>query len=87
MGDSMAKRIWNQAGVRLGIILAGVINLLNPEMIVLAGGVSRADKLILNPIKKTIQERAFKTPAKACRIAISRYNQKLGMVGAALLAK
>ncbi|MHB9156385.1 MAG: ROK family protein [Endomicrobiales bacterium] len=86
-GDSLAKTIWQEAGERLGIVLAGVINLLNPEMIVLAGGVSRAGELILKPLKETVKERAFITPAKACRVVISRYTQKLGVVGAALLAK
>jgi glucokinase len=87
MGDPIANTIWEQAGERLGIVLAGVINLINPEIIVLCGGVSRAGTLLLKPIKKTIADRAFRTPARACRIVISRYNQKLGVVGAALLAK
>jgi glucokinase len=87
MGDTIAGNIWRQAGERLGIVLAGVINLVNPEIIVLAGGVSRAGNLILKPIKDTVNERAFRTPVRACRIIISRYDQKLGVVGAALLVK
>lgn len=86
-GDPIANSIWEQAGERLGVVLAGVINLINPEVIVLAGGVSRAGNLLLSPIKKTVADRAFRTPTRACRIIISKYNQKLGVVGAALLAK
>lgn len=86
-GDQLAKRLWEDAGERLGIVLAGLINLLNPEMIVLAGGVSRAGDLLLKPVKETIKERAFLTPANACKVIISKYNQQLGVVGAALLAK
>jgi len=86
-GDEIANTIWHMAGERLGVVLAGIINLINPEMIVLAGGVSRAGNLLLDPIKKTVADRAFRTPVRACRIIISRYNQKLGVVGAALLAK
>lgn len=86
-GDQLAKKLWEDAGERLGIVLAGLINLLNPEMIVLAGGVSRAGDLLLKPIKETIKERAFVTPANACKVVISKYNQQLGVVGAALLAK
>jgi glucokinase len=87
IGDPIANKIWQQAGERLGIVLAGVINLINPEIIVLAGGVSRAGNLILKPIKDTVNDRAFRTAARACRIVISKYDQKLGVVGAALLAK
>jgi len=86
-GDAYALKIWKETGEKLGIVLAGVINLINPEMIILAGGISKANELLLVSIKKTIAERAFKTPVKACRIKISRYDQKLGVVGAALLAK
>ncbi|MCB4790629.1 MAG: ROK family protein [Elusimicrobia bacterium] len=87
LGDELSREIWHQAGERLGIVLAGVVNLLNPEMIVLAGGVSLAGQLLLKPLRETIKKRAFRTPAKACQIIVSRYNQNLGVVGAALLSK
>jgi glucokinase len=86
-GDADAKTLWDVAGFRLGVVLAGVVNLINPEMIVISGGVSRAGKLILDPIKKTVRERAFKTPADACKIIISKSTHQLGVVGSALLAK
>ena len=87
MGDELANEIWFQAGERLGIVLAGLVNLMNPELIVLAGGLSKAGNLILKPLKETVKKRAFQTPAQACQIIISKYNQKLGVVGAALLSK
>lgn len=87
MGDKQAKQIWETAGERLGIALADIINLLNPEMIVLAGGVSQAGDLLIKPMKRAIFARAYETPAKACKIVISKFTQKLGVVGAAFLAK
>jgi glucokinase len=87
LGDKEARKIWDMYGERLGIILAGIVNLLNPELIVLAGGVSQAGSLILDPLKKTVEERAFKTPVKNCKIIISKHNKILGMVGAAFLNK
>ncbi|MBN1824477.1 MAG: ROK family protein [Endomicrobiales bacterium] len=86
-GDSVAKKVWEEAGERLGIFLSSIINLLNPDIIVLAGGVSRANNLLLKPIKDAVAKRAFKTSARACRIIISEYDRNLGVVGAALLAK
>jgi glucokinase len=86
-GDKEAKEIWNKAGERLGILFADLINLCNPEMIVLSGGVSCSADLMMKSMNKTIFSRAYQTPARACRIIVSHYTHKLGVVGAALLAK
>jgi glucokinase len=85
-GDKLATSIWREAGERLGIMFASIINALNPEMIVLAGGVSKSGDLIMKPIKETVKKRAFKTPAQACKIVFARNTQHLGVTGAALLA-
>ena len=85
-GDRLALRLWEDAGTQLGIALASVVNLLNPEWIVLAGGLSRARSLLLDPLRRTILQRSFPTPAKAVKLVISKLDQDLGMVGAGLLA-
>ncbi len=85
-GDKLATSIWYEAGERLGIVFASLINALNPEMIVLAGGVSKSGDLIMKPIKETVKKRAFNTAAKACKIVFARNTQHLGVAGAALLA-
>ncbi len=85
-GDRLAQHLWEQAGERLGITIASVVNLLNPEWIVFAGGLSRAGSLFLDPIQRTILKRSFSTPARAVRLVISKLDQDLGMVGAGLLA-
>lgn len=87
LGDPLAKRIWKDAGEKLGVVLASIINFYNPEMIVLAGGVSKAGRLLVAPAARIVHERAFATSAHACKIVVSRFTQKLGVVGAALLAK
>jgi glucokinase len=86
-GDKAACEILKYAGTKLGILLAGVINFINPDVIVLCGGVSGAGKFITDPAKEEISKRAFKSAAKACKIIVSAYTQKLGVVGAAMLAK
>jgi glucokinase len=85
-GDRLALHLWEQAGERLGITLASVVNLLNPEWIVLAGGLSRAGSLLLDPLRRTLLKRSFPTPARAVKLVISKLDQDLGMVGAGLLA-
>ena len=63
-----------------------VVNLLNPEWIVLSGGLSRAGRFLLDPLRRTIQKRSFPAPAGAVKLVISRLDQDLGIVGAGLLA-
>jgi predicted NBD/HSP70 family sugar kinase len=53
----------------------------------LCGGISRAGRFIVNPAKEEIAKRAFKSAVKTCKIIVSNYTQKLGVVGAAMLAK
>jgi glucokinase len=84
--DRLALHLWEEAGERLGITLASVVNMLNPEWIVLAGGLSRAGHFLLDPLRRTILQRSFPTPAHAVKLVISRLDQDLGIVGAGLLA-
>lgn len=85
-GDELSSEIWNNAGKNLGIAIAGLINLLNPEMIILAGGTSRAGKLITDPMWKAIKEYSFASATRNLSIIISKHDKNLGVVGAALLA-
>jgi glucokinase len=84
-GDKMARRIWKEAGEYLGIALSGVINLLNPEVIVFGGGVARAGELIFKPMKAEIRKRTFKTPFEKVKFTCTRFGEDLGVIGAALL--
>ncbi|MCR4663201.1 MAG: ROK family protein [Endomicrobiaceae bacterium] len=86
-GDLVAKKVWNNAGEKLGILLSDIIDFFNPDCIVLCGGISNAGDLIIKPAKEQIKKRAFKTAAKACKIIVSKYTSKLGVVGAAMLVK
>lgn len=86
-GDLVAKKVWKGAGEKLGILLSDIIDFFNPDCIVLCGGISNAGDLIIKPAKEQIKKRAFKTAAKACKIVVSKYTSKLGVVGAAMLVK
>jgi glucokinase len=87
LGDKAAQDLWKETGTKLGVIFADLINILNPEMIIISGGISKANRLLTDPIKRTVMERAFKTPARACEIVVSKFTSRLGVVGAALLAE
>ena len=87
LNDIRAIKIWKDVGEKLGIALAGVINLLNPEAIVIAGGISNAGKILFDSIKETIKERAMPIQAKQVKILSSRLKDNAGIIGAALLVK
>lgn len=87
LGDRPSQNLWKKTGTKLGVIFADLVNVLNPEMIIISGGVSKANRLLTDPIKSTVMQRAFKTPARKCKIIVSKFTSRLGVVGAALLAE
>ncbi|MFQ5867101.1 MAG: ROK family protein [bacterium] len=84
-GDKLARRIWKEAGEYLGIALSGVINLLNPGVIVFGGGVAKAEELIFKPMKAEIRKRTFRAPFEKVKFTRTKFGEDLGVIGAALL--
>lgn len=86
-GNANALRVMHEAGTFLGIALANAVNLLNPEMIVLGGGVALdANELLLEPARAEIQKRAFARSADAVTLARATLGDDAGLLGAARLA-
>ena len=83
--DKFAKKVWMDVGEKIGIGLAGVVNLLNVEKIVIGGGVAEAGKRLFDSIKKTINKRAMKLPAKTVRVVKAKLGIDAGLIGAATL--
>ena len=84
-GDPVAKEAWRRASRGLGTALTNLVNLLNPEMVLLTGGVAKGASLFLPDALKMMKQLAFKTPARAVRVAIAKNPSDLGVAGAALL--
>ena len=84
-GDVMAKEVLREVGTYLGIVLAGLVNFLNPQAILIGGGVANAGDLIFEPVKKTIQRRAYSLPAEAVQILPAQLGDEAGVIGAATL--
>ena len=86
-GDKLALHIWQDTGRYLGIALAGVVNLLNPEKIVIGGGVANAGKVLFDAVKETIKQRAMRLPAKTVKIVKAKLGEGAGVIGASVLVK
>jgi len=84
-GDARAQRVLADAGHYLGLALANLVDILNPEMIVLGGGLAAAGTLLLDPARRTMGQWAQPLAVKQVRIARSRLGDRAGILGMARL--
>jgi len=85
-GDKTAVHVMEEMGRMLGIGIASLINIFNPERIVIGGGVKEGWPLFIEATRKEIMKRAFEVPAKRTDIVPSQLGDDAGMVGAAAKA-
>lgn len=85
-GDPVAKKVIAQAGEYLGLALANLISILNPEMIVVGGGVAAAGNLLLAPARDTMRQWAQPLASKQVRIVRSRLGPQAALLGMAKMA-
>jgi glucokinase len=85
VGDKTALALWHDIGVRLGRGLANIIVILNPQAVVLAGGVSRGAEYFQGAIREVFSAQSVKTPFENVKLVISR-EEDIGAAGAALYA-
>ena len=84
-GDKVAKKIYDIIGEYIGIGMASVVNLLNPEKIVIGGGVADAGDLLFDPIIRTIKDRAMPIQGESVQVVPAELGNSAGVIGASLL--
>jgi glucokinase len=84
-GDLQAKRVLAQAGHHLGLALANLVDILNPQIIVIGGGVAAAGHLLLAPAEETMRRWAQPLAVQQVRVMRSRLGGRAGLLGAAKL--
>jgi glucokinase len=85
-GDELAIEVFRRMGVYLGISLASLINVLNPELVVIGGGLSNGWDLFEKHMHQQVIERAFPIPARGVKIVRAECGDDAGLLGAARLA-
>ncbi len=85
-GDESALEVFRQQGYYLGIMLAGLINTLNPEAIVIGGGAAGSWDLFISYLKRQIEIRCYKQPANRAKIVPAELGDDAGILGVAGLA-
>jgi glucokinase len=86
-GDPVAAEAFQAIGRALGVGLANVVNIFNPSVIVVGGGVIGAGELLLAPARSEMLSRALAPGREEVRVVAAEYGQDAGMVGAAILAR
>ena len=85
-GDRLAKAVWQDIGLRIGVGLTNVIWLVNPDRIVLGGGVAQAGEHLFKYIRETGEHRCEKTFWEKLEIVPATLGNDAGIIGAASLA-
>ncbi len=86
-GETAAQEAFAMAGRYLGIGLSIAINLLNPEKILLGGGVMKAGDFLVKPAIQEAQKRSFKAGFDCCSIESATLGNHAGFIGSAFYAK
>jgi len=85
-GDAAARSVMAAIGRSLGAGLASVVNIFEPEVVVVGGGASAAGDLLLDPARELVAERALRPNRDHVRIVPAAFGEEAGMVGAGLFA-
>ena len=85
-GDAIAHQVWAEVGFAIAITLCDIVWLLNPDRIVIGGGVGRAGEYVFGPIRKVIEERTMKIFHEGLTIVPAKLGNDAGMIGSAALA-
>jgi predicted NBD/HSP70 family sugar kinase len=85
-GDELVQSLLTDRAYYLGIALVNMVNLYNPQLIILGGLFAQAENFFVDPVTKTIQNMAFADLGKQVHIEVTQFGWKAGVIGAAALA-
>ena len=83
LGDAYAHEVMLETAKILGAGVANIVNQLNPEIVVVVGGVTRAGDHLFGPLRSEVRRRAFRAAERVCRIVPGELPDTAGVVGAA----
>jgi len=81
--DDFARWVMTETGVWLGLGIASLVNLLNPEKVVLCGGMIAAGDVLFNPIRETVKANTFEVPGNRVQILPAGLGSDSGVIGTA----
>ena len=85
-GDAAARDVMTLMGQRLGLGVVTLVNIFNPEVVVVGGGAIAAGELLLAPAREVVERRALPINRSDVRLVSARFGAESGMLGAACMA-
>jgi len=85
-GDLYTQEILQRAGTFIGIAIAGLVNLFNPSIVILGGGVAQVGDILTNPIRQAVHERAMRASEQSVRITTGMLGRRALLIGATVQA-
>jgi glucokinase len=85
-GDVFAQEIVSETARIIGIGVANIVSLVNPELVILGGGVGTQADLILEPVRRLVRAQAQPVSGRSVRIEVSQLGEDAGLLGAAYTA-
>jgi len=81
-GDALARELVRDTATFLGAGIANLLNVFNPDVVVIAGGVTQAGEPLFDPLRAEVRRRAFRPAVDTCRIVPGELPGTAGVVGA-----
>jgi glucokinase-like ROK family protein len=85
-GDLHAQEILRRAGTSIGVAIAGLINLFNPGVVIIGGGVAQVGDIITTPIRQAVRDRAMRASEQSVRITTGMLGRRSLLIGATVQA-
>ncbi len=86
-GDHLSQQILHNAGLLIGTAIATLVNLFNPSLVVIGGGVAQVGDLLLEPVRQTVEKRSLRASAREVRIQAAMLGRRSSGMGAIALAQ
>jgi glucokinase len=85
-GDALAAEVWDATTTALACGVTSIVNLFEPEAVVLGGGVTRSGEQLLAPVRETVRTSAMGPAGRGATVVLSALGDRAGVVGAAAIA-
>jgi glucokinase len=86
-GDALAKDVMDRVAYYLGIGVVNLVNIFNPDMVIIGGGMSELGEMLIGPSRRLVKERAFSISSQAVRIVTAQLGNEAGIYGAAAFVR
>jgi glucokinase len=86
-GDPLALEVINQTAYYLGVGMINAVNIFNPKILVIGGGMAELGELLIDPGRRLVAERAFSISSRSVRIVAAQLGNEAGVYGAAAYAR